>query len=280
MINISFEKYTQAPGINISSLSYFDESAAKFKKMQENPKCDTKSLAFGRLIHTLILERNLVNQEYAIEPAINKRTKAGKDFFKNWGEQAKGKQIVSSEDFKKACDIAHSFESKLLWEDAFLFDVMKNSKNELSWFVQDDELEVTLKGRTDIFWAKSNKEIIIADLKTTSKSAKNFKRDILEYKYNIKAAWYVDLIAKSLEVEASKIKFFLIALETFSDYDYMIYEVGQEEIDFCRPIYENWLAQYKIFSEGKEELTLGYPKGIQQVVSPQWWREKYATIWS
>ena len=95
-------EYRAHPAISRSQLAMISESPEKFKHNLDNPKEPTPALVFGQLVHKLLLQPETLDQDFSIAPIVDRRTKEGKEIYKNFCEQAKGKTVVVRDMFLEA----------------------------------------------------------------------------------------------------------------------------------------------------------------------------------
>lgn len=85
------KEYREAEGISRSDLFKISRSPKHFKYEQENPAEQSKALLFGIALHSYVLEPEKFKEEYAIIPNCDKRTKAGKETYRQFLAENEGK---------------------------------------------------------------------------------------------------------------------------------------------------------------------------------------------
>lgn len=180
------KEYREHPAVSRSELWKISESPEKFKYYKENPIKPTPTLIFGQMFHKLALQPESFEEEFAVTPTVDRRTKEGKELWAEFIEQSENKILVSEEDFEKANSMCLSlrntpFVNKLL-----------SGEREKEFFWIDDVTGEECKCRTDSI-LETSKVNIISDLKSTSKAdTEHFMKDAVNYGYDFQAAMYCE----------------------------------------------------------------------------------------
>ena len=179
------------------------------KEMQETP-----ALLEGRVQHTVFLEHHKFFEEFAIQPDVDRRTKAGKAEYALWLEDL-GDKTAIKQDMYDAC-----MERRKVVED----------------FVPgaDDQVELTVcfewhghpcKSRFDWYTGED-----VWDLKTCrDASPRGFKGAINSFRYFQQAAFYLTA-ARSLGMTANG--FWFLAQEKMHPYPFSVYTLSDEAIEY------------------------------------------------
>ena len=96
------KEYNQAAGVRRSDLWRIHDSPEKFKWFLDHPEPQSPAFAFGSMVHKLLLEPETFDEEYAVAPEVDKRTKAGKEAWAAFCASAGEKAVVSIDDYGKA----------------------------------------------------------------------------------------------------------------------------------------------------------------------------------
>lgn len=183
------EEYHAAPGLNKSKLDMIMEDPALAKWIESCPVDDekTKTLDFGSAFHTAMLEPELFDALYAVEPIVNRRTNAGKDELKKFHELHGNKTIITSAEYKKielmvGSAMAHPAINTL---------IKGKTGIEVSIFAEDPETGLLMKSRNDLE-TKVNGLDIICDLKTIE-SLDRIPKNIYDFHYDIQEAHYKEV---------------------------------------------------------------------------------------
>jgi hypothetical protein len=174
------------------------QSPAHFHRAytEERP-AQTKAQTFGIAAHVYILEgQEVFDQRYAIEPDVNKRTKAGKAEYAEWLLANEGKDPISEDDAQRIAAMAVSFNAHPEVR-AMMFGTKGQAEHEISW--RDPITGANCKCKPD--WLAADTSLAI-DLKTCdSAHPTDVSRAIRRYMYHLSAAFYL----QGIEAERLKI---------------------------------------------------------------------------
>ena len=185
------KEYRASNGISRSELWQLRESPEKFKWAQDHPEEATPALIFGSLVHKLLLEPEAFDEDFAIMPDVDRRTKAGKEAFASFLSGAEEKTIITLDDYKKASEMAQKAK-----ETPFVNKLL-NGEHEKAFYWNDDLTNELCKIRLDCISEISGKKIIV-DYKTTANaSTDSFMRSAINYGYDFQAAMYCEGYEKS-----------------------------------------------------------------------------------
>ena len=178
------------------------------------------AMMLGTALHARVLEPELFAAEYAQAPAVDRRTKAGKDA---WAEaEAEGKTLLSAADWAQIDGMAAAIEShrgasKLLGEPGSLA--------EASMFWTDPITGTECKCRPDLLCDSG----WVVDLKTTDDaSPASFAKSAWNFRYHVQASWYLDGVREAYRMTAKG--FVFIAVEKRPPYAVAIYAADAEMI--------------------------------------------------
>jgi exodeoxyribonuclease VIII len=205
IIQESDRDYRRRDGISNSALKAICRSPLHYKAALERPQSDTPALAFGRLVHGLVLLND--PGSIAIKPdGMSFVTKEGKA----WKAEmiAAGKDIHSQEDWANALGIQDAVSSHE--EASRLLDLCEHREITVTNTLAD----MLCKGRLDAY---SPKNAVILDLKTCEDaSPSGFISSIRRYRYDRQVAFYSALTEE-------KCNFWFIAVEKEPPYAVGIY---------------------------------------------------------
>jgi len=91
--------------ISASGLKQIAKSPRHYWNKYLNPAYEdttTPAMAFGSVVHTLMLEPHTFNERYAISPDVNRTTKEGKAAYTAFAEANEGKEFISCKDYALA----------------------------------------------------------------------------------------------------------------------------------------------------------------------------------
>ena len=181
--------YRVMPGLNKSSIEQILRCPLEYKLGLESPTEATPAMAFGTLVHSMVLEPETVDSLYHVMQA-SATTKAGK------AERAQaieeGKTIVSAADFAKA----KAMQARVQAHPAasWLLGLPGHSEVSMFWEMQTEDGRIRqCKARADRIAQVGDGEVII-DLKTTSGpvSPAELEKTVARFGYHRQAAWYSD----------------------------------------------------------------------------------------
>lgn len=205
-------------------------SSSRVKVLLENPyeylnpiEKDSKAFSLGSATHSLVLEPHKFDNEFAVAPSLNRRTKKGKEEYLKFEDENIGKTVLLKEEFENAKNIAKSVLDLNL-------PFLKDGITECSFFSKFDGVDV--RCRPDYY--KEDMGIVV-DLKTTDDaSLKGFAKSVANFGYHTQASFYL----KTLEsMGLNAFKFVFIAVEKKPPYMVGIYELDYESLQKgCRNI--------------------------------------------
>ena len=175
-------EYRQHPSISRSELWRMHESPEKFRYYRENPPEPTPALLFGQVVHKLLLQPETFDDDFAVAPNIDRRTKDGKEAYNAFLTASEGKSIVTADMYETAQSMAQRalqepFVAKLL-----------NGQKEVPFFWTDEDTGIDCKCRLDCL-SEIGENLIIVDYKScTDASNDGFIRDAIKYGYHFQSA--------------------------------------------------------------------------------------------
>lgn len=241
--------FAQTDRLNNSGIKKLLQSPAHYKAQEQSEQ--TKAMLIGSAVHCAVLEPLEFRNRYFVG-SIDGRTKEGKERKKEIDEL--GQAILSEQDGEMIFSIRDSVRS-----NPTAAKILASGNAEVTIFTDVDN--VPAKCRID--WLRSN---IITDLKTTDNaSAASFQKTVINYGYDVQAAWYLDC-AKAAGLSISS--FIFIAVEKSPPYAVAIYELESDAIELGRQKYKKALSIYKhCLATGEWP---GYPTDIQIITLPTW----------
>lgn len=226
-------QYHYAPGISKSGLDMIARSPAHYQASQAIPRTETPAMRLGTAMHCAVLEPNRYPDRYirAID-GIDRRTKEGKNAWKEFEQQAQGKTILMIEEWDA---VARMSESISIHQSAS--GLLMEGHSEVSVFAELEGIQV--KCRPD--WIREDG--IVVDLKTTrNASPRAFAKSVANFRYQVQDSFYRDVITSSgFEVTA----FVFIAVESSPPYQVAVYTLESEAVDLGRRLYQRDLATYR-----------------------------------
>lgn len=188
------KEYRSHPALSRSELWQFHKSAEWFKYKRDHPSEPTPALLFGQVAHKLLLEPDTFDDEFAVAPVVDKRTKEGKAVWLEFCTNAADKAVVDAETYNQA----YSMTDVALGND--LVCNLISGRHEEAFFWTDPDTGVQCKARLDSWHRDENGVPVIVDYKTTTDASyRGFQRDVQSYGYFFQAAMYSEgLIQKGL----------------------------------------------------------------------------------
>jgi exodeoxyribonuclease VIII len=183
-------EYHARPEVSKSSLDLVHRSPLHFWNRYLNPsrvaEPPTEAMILGSALHTRVLEPHLFEDEYAVAPHCDRRTKEGKMIWADFEQEAAGKTLLKADDALRIQAMAEAVRK----HKAAGFLLSQPGKAEQSYFWTDDETGEKCKCRPD--WHSADHRIIV-DVKTTEDAspAKFLRSSVLGWRYHVQAAFYM-----------------------------------------------------------------------------------------
>lgn len=180
--DISNDEYHSSEGISRSKLMLLDKSPYHFwyevLSGEAEHKEATPDMLIGSLFHTLLLEPEKFDKEYAMLPKVDRRTAQGKALYEEFLTFSDGKIIIKEEQYDKAKTMAD-----LMRKHEIVDTLLDESKFEQSIYWTDKETGLQFKARPDIWSTK-----MVVDVKTTQDaSLRGFTNSAYKYGYYLQA---------------------------------------------------------------------------------------------
>lgn len=263
----SEQEYRSYPAINASGINLFRKTPAHY--WQESPfnpdriiKEKTPNLVFGSLAHCLILQPEAFEKEFIVQPAIDRRTKTGKEEFAEFELKAAGKTIITEDQLEKAMmmknHLLDNYAAKTLLSEGI-------SEKVVIW--QKEIGGVPCKAKLD----KIRNGLLI-DYKTTSDITEDsLSLSIAKFGYHRQMAWYMEAAEIELGTRPEA------AILIFQDKEF-------PQMISVRNLSGDALAQGKkecdeAYSGICERLKSGnwdaYPQKIEEINLPAWYFKKH-----
>ena len=184
-------EYRSNPAISRSELFKIGKSPLHFKYERENPPEPSAALIFGQAFHKFVLEPDGFDEEFAVAPNVDRRTRAGKEAWASFVDSTPPwVQQISQDDF-----VAIQGMRDALMENRHAKFLIKSSQHELPLFWKDELSGEECKCRLDMFLG-DGKQRIVSDLKScTSAETEAFMRDVIKYGYDLQVFQYLDGVA-------------------------------------------------------------------------------------
>lgn len=260
------KEYRQLEGISRSELWRLRESPEKFKYYQEHPEEPTPALIFGAAVHKILLDPDGFDDEYAVAPECDRRTKDGREAYNAFPAAAEGKDVISQADYDTALLMA-----KIVRETAFVGKLLAGEKEKP--FIWTDELTGEVcKVRVDAITEVNGRPVIV-DYKTTNDaSTESFMRTAVNYGYDFQAGMYCEGVAKAT---GQKPIFVFIAQEKTAPYAVNILQADDVMIQRGYDLFRELLGIYhQCIESGNWYGYLGAYNVINNLTLPAWLVDK------
>ncbi len=250
VMNMPAAEYHAHPAVNKSLLDRIAKSPMHARAYLDGARTEpTAAMILGTAVHTAILEPARFASEYRVFEG-DRRTKAGKEEYA--ALQATGATIIDADDYATVKAMAASVRA-----NKTAASLLQDGIAEASIFWKDTLTGVECKCRPD--WITNSG--IVVDVKTTEDaSPAAFARSVMQYRYAVQAAHYLE----GTEAE----RFVFIAVEKKAPYAVACYELDVDAMNFGDALRIRDLEAYA----GCVEFNVwpGYPDEVQPLSLPAW----------
>lgn len=262
---ITNKAYREAEGVSSTDLKKLAKSPAHFRWWKDHPQQDTPALLFGRAVHKYVLEKEDFTSEFAVAPALDRRTKAGKESWLLFQEESQGKDILSSEDFEKIKDMREA-----LYQTPFA-KLLLSGEKEQSYFCQDERTGLVMKCRPDCRTKLGNTHILIDYKSTMDADGDSFMRTSMKLMYDMQMAYYKHILDKLTGYDHSVI---FIAQEKTPPYAVNILEADRYFLASGADMWRTYLDLYASCEQSGN--WFGYVNdAINSLGLPNWLQKQY-----
>lgn len=251
--NIPAQEYHAWQAFSISNGLEILKSPGHYKYRLLNPIEPTPQMELGTFLHMRTLESESYSQ-YAIAPALDKRTKAYKDFI----ESCAGVKYISN-------DVATKVEAmylNLIAKESVNSFLLEAGETELSIVWKDELSGILCKGRLDKICRKYN---TLVDLKTTKSADIDFKDAIFRYHYHVQQAHY-KAGAQALGIDIDHCV--IVAVENTEPHGVLSYELSNKTLLLGSNLRRRMLEA--VAHCEKEQTWNLYPDFVLMVEPPTW----------
>lgn len=235
---ISNRSYFQMPGVSSHALIEITRTPlhcwAKYVDPHRTEEEPTAAMAFGTLVHTLVLTPETFRDEFVLADGINRRTAAGKAEYA--ALQESGQRIITDKDYQAALEIVKAIRKHPVARALF-----KVGEPEKILTVAREAPLLPLKGRLD--WLASPPGIV--ELKTATDASKaGFLRAVYRHGYHLSAAYYRMLAGEATNTPADTIPHTFVVVETKYPYAVAVYPSSERVLAEGRALWEAQLARF------------------------------------
>ena len=231
--DISNTDYHGSDAVSRSNLMLLDKSPYHFwyEKLSgiAIKKIATPAMNIGSAFHSLLLEPDNFNNEFAVLPVMDRRTTVGKKLYSEFIQLHGDKVLLTQDQYEDILAMVDNIK-----KHEVVNNILRESVFERSIFWTDKETGLQFKCRPDI-WSSD----MIADLKSTSDSSLNYMQsESIRRGYLLQAA----MMEEACNAINKPVKVFaLMACEKEPPYVPAIFALSNESMDYGR----NQFKQYK-----------------------------------
>lgn len=251
-----------------------------FRHAMDRPELPTAAMALGSYTHTLILEPDLAEAEYALV-SESQEDRRSKDQKAAWAEfvaeaNAAGRTIVgwcprTDRLFKGHAQEAQAIAQEVL-DDPMMREVLQGAgfaEVSLAWDTDEGD---QLRARLDRYYQTEDGGWMIVDLKSTSIDAGatrwHWQRVVDRDSLHIQAAFYVDGFCATMGVDPERVQFAHAVYETGGAHLGALHLMASRAIEVGRMEYRQALATYRRCRESGE--WPGYAFNPEPLDLPAW----------
>lgn len=185
-------EYNELPGVRRSDLWLINDSPEKYLWATTHPEEPTPAMLFGSMAHKLVLEPGTFADEYAVAPPVDRRTKAGREEWERFTQEAAGKGIVTDDDFRRASEMAE----KLRGTQAAAW-LTGERERPFTW--TDEATGEQCKIRCDVVHTAPDGTITVVDYKTAQDARTDaFNGALFRLGYHLQAYMYTEGVMRGL----------------------------------------------------------------------------------
>lgn len=270
---VSIEEYHSSEGISSSGISliippncpklYWHRYLSGHYKSPS-----TSSFSIGSAVHTMVLEPEEFDNRYAICPAVDRRTKIGKETFNSFLDDAEGREVLTDDQYNIVCNMSLSVTSHRAFKGIVDSDDRGNIEDSISWIDQrhgswiGSNSGALLRSRPDFY-----NESIIMDIKTTRDVRSfSFSKSIADYGYHRQAAMACDGLSILTGRKYTNVILFVVSKEP----PHLIksYVLSSAAVEEGRRQYKEGAMIYKKCLDDDE--WPGYDEIIEDIELPYW----------
>ena len=284
--DIPFTDYQAMPGLNISRLEWADCSAEHLKAALDGLiEKDSQAMALGRAIHSRLLEPAVYRERFSIASPCEARLQSGQRkgdrcgntaiyrYDGQWlcGTHCKGQDPVEDVLSEAEAETVEAIYEKVCGHKVIRLLRQRGGYEATAVWEMEGEL---CKGRLDKLIPRNEKlPPVIVDLKKCRlghAKLSEFQKAIVNYSYDMKAAWYVDGVTA---LTNDPPLFVWIAVEEEYPYGINVVQADKETLLVGRIRYRELLGKYlRAKASGIWE---GYTTEIVSGGLPDWMKIRY-----
>lgn len=231
--------YEDMPGIRRSDLWKINRTPMHFRYAMDHPEEPTPALIFGQAAHKMILEPDTFFDEFAITPAVDKRTKEGRAIWSDFQEYCFDNIVrpITAEDFDKIKEMKTALEQNETAKQ------LLNGLHEVPFTWTDPMTGEACKVKVDCMTLFQDRKYIV-DYKTTDSCEDGkFERACRKYGYKFQAGMYREGVFQNTLVQFG---FAFVAQEKTAPYAVRVYFCDEE---FLNEGYDQFRTLIGIYHE-------------------------------
>lgn len=236
--DVSFEDYLAWDAVSSHDLMLVRRSPAHLRDSKAAPRQPTDAMRLGTAAHAWILQPEEAPDMIMVAPKVDRRTKAGKQMWAEFLEEAGSRTIVNEDEARTLAQMAGAVAAAPAARA--VLDAAKIREASMLW----RHGEVWGRGRPD---AMSECGSLIVDLKTTMDASPDaFARTAANFNYPLQAAYYVDgLQAAGIASPDAVTSFVFLVVEKTPPYGVAVYTLPEDAIELGRNQYQSALSTYE-----------------------------------
>lgn len=279
--DLSNEEYHGSYGTSSSQLKTLTEKTpAHLAHGMATPTGPSDAMMLGTAVHTLVLEPGKFENDIAVAPVLNLRTKAGREARDTFELENAGKTVITEAQFDQARAMADSVLAHPM-AAVLLQDCVVESS--IYWWYRsmdpddDSRYKEMLKVRPD---AICRAHPVVIDLKSAiDGSFTGFSKSINNFYYHLSAAMYLEGVNQCkplLEAMGhfAYPKFVHIVVENREPYLTSVYELSEQYLEIGKVLYRRNL---QVLRHARENDWPGYPEEIR-VIEPPGWANRFHVV--
>lgn len=241
-----------------------------FKWYEDNPQEPSADLVFGSAFHKLVLEPSTFDDEVAIMPTVDRRTKAGKDIYQDFIDTHTQQYIITEEQY----DIIKAMRDSIN-ENVYARKLLRGEVEQSIYFI-DEPTGIKCKCRPDVYRKVVTEDgeirYAIIDLKSCrSAVTDDFCRDAVKYGYDLQSYMCRLGLSLALGVPIENIDFFFVAVEKTTPYLVNLQQADESMLKRGEAIFREYIGMYKYCTETNNWYSYNGEHGIINTVGvPSW----------
>ena len=242
-------EYHASPAVSNSKLSRFLESP----RLMNTPRKKTPSLRWGSLVHTIILEPQLVGADWAVMPEGLDKGKGAKAREEEFLLANEGKEIVSHDEYLQLTAIRSAVQE----DDEASSLLYGEGVNESSYFWTDEATGIQMRCRADRY----RDDGLLVDIKTTaSVEHYAFRRSVWDFGYDRQSAIYTDGIEAVTKRRPRGFAFIAIEGKDAPEIFVQVFVMTEADIETGRRRYRKGLELMKQYHDQFGADPVAWPK--------------------